>query len=588
MIRPGFFWKLSYPYLILLVFSLAAFAFFFVKTIHDYEIDKTIELQKGTTVAVKEELNFSQLSIDKIEPQLQKLDKLTGTRITVIKTDGTVIGDSRQDPYIMDTHIDRPEITEALKGQTGYSVRFSHTLNTDMVYVAVPLYNSENILTAVLRTAIPINILYFRFSNIYPALIGGGLIIAILASLIGVFISRQIGTPLLEMRNAAKRFSVGDFSQKILPSKDKELKSLADSLNSMAAQLDGKINEISEQKNFRLAILESMKEGVIAVDYAEHILFINKTAEQLLSIEDTSFKGKSLQEVIRVSDLHKFFRKIVNEGRADETEIMVQHETDKIIQLSGTMLHDTENKNIGVLVVLNDITNLKHLDTLKRDLVANVSHELKTPVTTIKGFIETLREGAIREPQSAERFLEIVYKNTERLNAIIEDLLSLSHLEQASDIEDVSFNEENICEILHTSLESHNHRAGEKDIEIKIQCENGQTVKVNKLLLEQAVSNLADNAIKYSSNHTKIIICSSIVDGQLKISVKDEGYGISKEHIPRLFERFYRVDKSRSRDEGGTGLGLAIVKHIAQLHHGTVEVESTPGKGSTFTLIIPA
>jgi two-component system phosphate regulon sensor histidine kinase PhoR len=587
LINPRFFWKLSYPYLILLIFSLIAFGFFFVNTIQDYYISRTLEFQIQTTLAVEDELSFSALDTVNIEPRLQRLDKLIGVRITVISLQGSVIGDSRENPFIMENHIDRPEIQAALKGGTGHSIRYSHTLKTEMIYVAVPLQDSNGKISAVLRTSIPLDIVYFKFTNIYPVIIGGGILIIILASLIGMFISRQIGTPLLEMRNAARRFSSGNFQMKIYPPKDKELRSLADSLNSMAVQLDEKINIISEQRNTQQAVLESMKEGVIAVDYNEKIIFMNKTAEEILDIPNANHTGKSIQEVIRVYAVHKFIKEIISTGSYTETEIVIQHDKEKVLQLSGAALYDAEQNKIGLLLVINDITNLKHLDTLKRDLVANVSHELKTPITTIKGFLETLREGAINEPGKAERFLDIIYKNTERLNYIVEDLLTLSRLEQGAEQKKLKYEEVNIYSILKSSAEYYEQRAKEKNIEIVIVCSKTLTAEVDRLLIEQALGNLLDNAIKYSNKNTKIIISAACPDTMLTLAVKDEGFGIAKEHFPRLFERFYRIDKARSRDDGGTGLGLAIVKHIAQVHGGIVEVDSTPGKGSIFSITIP-
>jgi two-component system phosphate regulon sensor histidine kinase PhoR len=547
-----------------------------------------LEFQIQTTLSVKDELSFHALDTVNIEPRLQRLDKLIGVRISVITPSGIVLGDSRENPYIMENHIDRPEIETALNGGTGHSIRYSHTLKTEMIYVAVPLEDSKGKISAILRTAIPLDVVYFKFSNIYPVIIGGGILIIILASLIGMFISRQIGIPLLEMRIAAKRFSSGNFKTKIFPPKDKELKSLADSLNSMAVQLDEKINIISEQRNTQQAVLESMKEGVIAVDYNEKIVFMNKTAEDILGIQNADHTGKSIQEVIRVYDVHKFIKEIIRTGGYTEAEIIIRHETEQVLQLTGTVLYDAEQKQIGVLLVINDITNLKHLDTLKRDLVANVSHELKTPITTIKGFLETLREGGVNEPGKTDRFLEIIYKNTERLNYIVEDLLTLSRLEQGEEQRKLKYQVENIFSILKSSAEIYELRAKEKNIKIEINCSAGITAEVDRLLMEQALSNLLDNAIKYSNNNTKITLSADVKDSMLTLVVKDEGFGIAKEHFPRLFERFYRVDKARSRDDGGTGLGLAIVKHIAQVHGGTIEVDSSPGKGSIFIITIPS
>jgi two-component system phosphate regulon sensor histidine kinase PhoR len=239
------------------------------------------------------------------------------------------------------------------------------------------------------------------------------------------------------------------------------------------------------------------------------------------------------------------------------------------------------------LVVFNDITNLKYLDAVKKDLVANVSHELKTPVTTIKGFIETLRDGAIGDRKNAERFLDIVLKHIERLNLLIDDLLILARLEQGTSEEKIELEILPVKPILESVVEDNVIKAHHKKIEINIKCDPDISARVNKHLLEQAIGNLLDNAIKYSDKKTRIEVGAYVKDEILNIYIDDEGYGIAEEHIPRLFERFYRIDKARSREEGGTGLGLAIVKHLINVLGGTVEVNSVSGKGSIFTIKLP-
>lgn len=580
-------WRLFYPYLVLILISLLAFGIYSAKVFEDFYISKTEESLKYRAFLINEELKTLPLDTIIRNHILEKYDKLTDTRVTLIDTNGVVLADSREDPKLMELHNNRPEIIEAYKGNTGFSIRYSHTLKTDLMYVAVPYIDSANKVRAVLRASVIVEKIYLPFSSVYTTIVFGGIIVLILVTFIGFFISRNKAKPILEMRSAAERFSKGNFKEKIFPPKNPELQSLAESLNEMAAQLDDKINIIIEQKKLQNSVFDSMKEGVLAVDYDERILMINKTAENILLVTGVENIGKTLQEVVRISDIQKFFKKILNEEHIEETEILIRQEEDKILQLSGSLLHDFENNKIGALVVINDISNLKHLDNLKRDLVANVSHELKTPLTSIKGFIEILQEEVIDDPEKIKRFLEIISKQTERLIAIIEDLLSLSRLEQNVETNEIKFEENLIVPIIYSSIEDYEFKAKEKNIKIKIKCDKGLKANVNRLLIEQAISNLVDNAIKYSENNKKIEIEAFIIENNLHIEVKDEGFGISEEHIPRLFERFYRVDKSRSRDEGGTGLGLAIVKHIAQVHNGIIEVESAPGKGSVFAVKIP-
>lgn len=583
-----FLWRLYYPYQILIILILIVFGFIASRIFKDFYISRTEEVLLSRANLFKDQLSHVTADTSGVTHLLITYDKITDTRITLIRPNGVVIADSRESASQMELHNTRPEIMDAYDGKVGSSVRYSHTLQTDLVYVAIPVYDPQNKLSFVLRTSMPVSNIESSLSSLYSSLEDAGIIILIIATLIGLVIARNISSPLTEIRNAAERFSKGHFDRKIYPPRYGDLRQLADSLNSMAVQLDEKLNIISEQRNTQQAVLESMKEGVLAVDHDEKILLINKTAEDIFSIPEGNYTGRTLQEVVRISAIQKFFNKINFSGSPQESEIIIQEEQDKTLQLTGTLLYDVDNNRIGVLVVLNDISKLKYLDSLKRDLVANVSHELKTPVTTIKGFIEMLQEGDVYKPEDISKFLEIISRNTDRLNAIIEDLLSLSRLEQSEYINEIEFEKQEILPIIKSVLRDLEFRAREKKIEIIYKCDKNLEANVNRPLLEQALENLVDNAVKYSDENKKVKISAVQKENHIEIKVEDEGCGIPQESIPRLFERFYRVDKSRSRDEGGTGLGLAIVKHIAQVHNGSVEVLSTPGKGSVFTLIIPS
>ncbi len=581
-------WKLLYPYLILIIVSLVFFGYYSTSVFKDFYISSVAETLRSHTNLIREELNILNTETLNLNDLVSRYDKSSDTRITLINTSGKVLADSRENAATMENHSDRPEIIDAIKTGFGHSIRFSHTLQTDMMYTAVPIYSPDNKIKFVLRTALPLDKIDTTFSRIYTAIAGAGIIILLIAFGISMGIAANYSKPLAEMREAAESYARGDFERKIYPPKDIELRSMAESLNTMAAQLSERLAIIGEQKNMQQAVFESMKEGVIALDYDEKILFMNKTAGKILGITNTEVSGRTLQEIVRISEIQKFFKKIIEEGNAEETEIILQHDVDKVLQLSGTILKDINNKEIGAQVVLNDISNLRHLDTLKRDLIANVSHELKTPVTTIKGFIETLKDGAIDDPKNAERFLEIILKHIDRLNLIIDDILTLSKLEQGEETGSIHLEELSVKKVLESAVSDFEIKAKEKGTSIKINCDDSITAKLDSYMIGQALSNLIDNAVKYSDKNTHIEIAARKENGQLVINVEDEGFGIADEHIPRLFERFYRVDKSRSRDIGGTGLGLAIVKHIVNALGGTIEVESIPGKGSNFIMKIPS
>ena len=579
-------WKVYYPYLIFILLALVLFGIYASNVFKDLYYNRTLKNLESDALMIS--LHLQSVNLDSLNiHSLDIYDKETDERVTLIDTAGMVIADTRENAHEMENHRTRPEFIEAFKGKTGFNTRYSHTKQTNYIYIAVPVYNTDGSIKAAVRTSVSEDTLNSNFSVSYYSIVIGGIGVLVIVSLIALFASRNVTKPLLELEAAAERFSVGDFSEKIFPPKNEELKNFAESLNKMAEQLDEKLNIIGEQKNLQQAVLESMKEGVLAVDYDERVLLINKTAEKILDVDIEDVAGRTLQEIVRVSEIHKFFKRIISEGYTQESEIVIQHESDKVLQLSGTVLLDESNDRIGVLVVLNDISGLRHLDNLKRDLVANVSHELKTPITAIKGFVEVLRDGELKDGKKAERFLEIIYKHTERLNAIVEDLLTLSRLERSGINRELKLEDHKVKTVLKAVEDDYLFKAKEKHIDIIIDCSDDLHASMDINLFEQALGNLLDNSIKYSDKKSRVELRAYSENGSVVIEVEDEGVGISSEHLPRLFERFYRAEKSRSRDEGGTGLGLSIVKHIVQVHNGTVDVQSEPGKGSIFRIKIP-
>jgi two-component system phosphate regulon sensor histidine kinase PhoR len=407
------------------------------------------------------------------------------------------------------------------------------------------------------------------------------------AALLSFFVSRHISRPLEEMRRGAERFAEGRFDPKLAVSGTMEIAALGRAMNLMASQLDDRIKTIMRQRNEQEAMLASMIEGVMALDLDERILHLNRAAADLLQVEPGQVQGARLQEVARKADLQRFVARTLASPSPLEGEIVLRGDKERFIQAHGTVLRDARQKEIGVLVVLHDVTRLRRLENVRRDFVANVSHELKTPITAIKGSVETLLDGAMIEQGDAIRFLEIIAKQADRLNAIIDDLLALSRIEQGAETNGMPLLAEFLEPTLRSAMQSCQMAATEKSIRLVLECAEGVRAKINAPLMEQAIVNLVDNAVKYSEAQSEVVILAEGRPEEVLITVRDRGCGIDQEHLPRLFERFYRVDKARSRRQGGTGLGLAIVKHIVQAHGGRVTVESVPGEGSAFTIHLP-
>lgn len=359
-------------------------------------------------------------------------------------------------------------------------------------------------------------------------------------------------------------------------------------LGKVADLIRAKNEAISRQQSERMALLSSMAEGVVAVDNQENVLIVNRAAGELFNVDYANATSRMLHEVIRNIAVQKLVSRAFEEGSTVEGDVTVLAEKERKLMAHAAQLRDATGRQIGVIVVFNDITRLEQYENIRRDFVANVSHELKTPITTIKGFIETLSGQKPLDAADTKRFLKIIAEQADRMNAIVNDLLALTsieHDEESAAVELTPAALKPVAEMAITSLET---KARERNITLELQSPEDVTADINTALLEQALVNLLDNAIKYSEPGKTVRVEITADDQTVRIAVRDQGIGIDKRYIPRLTERFFRVDKSRSRKQGGTGLGLAIVKHIVKAHHGELSIESEPGVGSTFTLIVPA
>ena len=361
-------------------------------------------------------------------------------------------------------------------------------------------------------------------------------------------------------------------------------------MNELAAQLDARINDALRQRNEREAILSSMVEGVVAIDDRQRIISLNQAAARLFGCHADTVAGRTLQEIVRNVELQRLAADVLarRQSLSGDLAIMGRDGRQRLLNAQGTVLREAEDRPVGAVIVLHDVTRLQELEKVRRDFVANVSHELRTPVTAIKGFVETLLDGAPADPADAERFLRIVARQADRLNSIIEDLLTLARIEQGTEKAEIVLEPGRVRQVLEAAADACRLKAEEKQIHLDIQCDADLIARINAALLEQAVVNLVDNAVKYSPAGATVRLIAERDAEWLVIRVEDHGCGIGAEHLPRIFERFYRVDRARSRELGGTGLGLSVVKHIAQAHGGRADVRSTVGEGSTFFIHLPA
>lgn len=601
------FWQILLVHLAILLVTIAAVAWYSSRTFDSFYItEKGVDLENRANLI---KARVVELLFNGTEAHLRELvvdsGRASGTRITIIDPDGLVLADTNEDPVRMDNHRRRPEIDTAFSGTPGQSLRFSNTLGQRMLYSAIPLYRTEahggdgsdqGAIIAVLRLSVPVTAIDAALTDIRLK-IGFGALLAIAGAFILTFlVSRNISRPLEEMTRGAELYARGDFSRRMLlntkTTASREIASLATAMDQMADQLDDTINTIISQRNQLETVFSSMVEAVIAVDREERIISINEATAQLFEIERQGTQGKLIQEVIRNTALQEQIERILATGRPFEDEIILERSTNggTYLHTNVVPLHGGGSETIGALIVLNDVTRLRQLENMRSEFVANVSHELRTPITSIRGYVETLLDGALDEREDAEKFLEIVLRQSEQLEEIIDDLLALSRIEREAKDSQIDFEQLPLRSILEEAVEVCRPRANERNITIRLDCPVDLHMDLNPTLLERAVVNLLHNGINYSEAGQEVAVTAAMVEvagkKKVQISIKDSGIGIAEEHLPRLFERFYRSDRARSRKEGGTGLGLAIVKHIVQAHGGQVEVESTVGEGSTFHIIL--
>ncbi len=583
------FWHLFPSYLAITILSLVAVTWYATEALHRFYLHQTQQdLQARAHLLEKQIFSLlSPLDPEVVDAICKELGQMSATRITVILPGGQVIGDSRDTPKFMDNHAGREEVTAALGGDIGKSMRYSNTLQQRMMYVAVPLKADDRV-QVVVRTSVSLSSLDEAMNAIRMKIAVAVLVIALLAAGVSYYVSRRISRPIERIREGAQHFSAGDLTHRLPVIGAEEMAGMAEALNRMAVQLDDRLNTVVRQRNELEAVLSSMMEGVAAVDQNQLIIRMNQAAGRMFDCEPATATGRHIQEVFRNLALQRFVVRALASGKAVEEDFVLYRSGERVLNVRCSPLFEASNHQIGALLVVNDVTQLRHLENVRSDFVANVSHEIKTPLTAIKGFVETLQQGSVDTPEEQERFLDIVLKHVNRLNAILEDLLSLSRIEQESDQEETQLETGSIREVLQTAVQVCQPKAKVKNIEVHLDCPGEVTTRIDATLLEQALVNLIDNAIKYSDHDSIVRIRAGREDTEVIIRITDQGPGIHRRHLPRLFERFYRIDKARSRKLGGTGLGLSIVKHIVQAHGGHVSVDSTLGSGSTFTIHLPA
>jgi two-component system, OmpR family, phosphate regulon sensor histidine kinase PhoR len=506
-----------------------------------------------------------------------RLGKMLNRRVTLIAFDGRVLGDSDVDfaalPHV-ENHLARPEFQDAMRNGTGAAIHWSATVKTDFIYVA------RRADSYVLRLAAPLSSIRALISDLRSQLLVAALVAAALTLLFGYVVRGLISVPLREIAAGAQKLASGNLQQRLPISGDEEIAALGNSLNTMAENLSEQMHELTDGKQRLEMIVGAMTEGVVVLDREGRITLTNSSIGTILAT-DRDLIGKTLLEVFRRPDLENAVRSVIGAGRTEMIEIatpaghVVEANVAPVANASGTV--------DSVVVVFHDLTNIKRTERMRRDFVANVSHEFKTPLTSIRGYAETLLSGALSDRKIAADFVKTIERNAQHLESLVSDLLTLARIES-----EVPANPEtvNVKSIVDEQISGRHAVLAERNVQVFNECPPSE-VQADRGRLSTAISNLIDNAILYNRSGGEVRITGTAENGTFRLDITDTGEGIAADELPRIFERFYRVDKSRTRVSGGTGLGLSIVKHAIESQGGTIQVTSRIGSGSTFTIRLP-
>lgn len=576
--KRNLFLKIFSSYLVIIFFSFLVLNIF----IKD-------EIQKVLTGKIEGELlTYAELidlsSAKAMSDQLRQIAGISGSRVTLVDAQGKVFADSEKDIMGLENHFNRPEFQEARLRGKGQSVRFSQSLGVDMLYVAVPIKTQAQI-TGYVRLARPLHDVQSLVEKVYRKILLAICIVAIISLLIALFISYRLAAPIRAMERFTENLRQGEPSGKIILRTSDETKKLADNINYLVEELQNKIRLADEEKSKLMTALTSINEGVLILNADEKIEFVSPSLANILAGQYGDIGGKTLMEAFFNVDLQKAFRKFKESHTGVSREITLGNIDPVIMRVSLSEVHGYPGEE-KVMVVFHDITRLKKLEMIRTDFVANVTHEIRTPLTAIIGYLETLQTGTVDNAEDSKRFMDIILKQAQRLNRLVEDLMTISKIE----LGEVSFYFENVLlpDTISNVILLLEGRAAAKKIRIENRVsEKMLPVRADRDRLSQVFVNVLDNAVKFTPEGGAVSIDAEEKAEGIVVTITDTGTGIPKEEIPRLGERFYRVDKTRSRELGGTGLGLSIVKHLMLAHGGRMEIESQLGRGTKVSLFFP-
>ncbi|MCK5681742.1 HAMP domain-containing protein, partial [bacterium] len=518
---------------------------------------------------------------------IQSLGQRSSTRFTLIGEDGIVIADSDKDHKLMDNHASRPEILDSKYHAFGVAIRYSETLKTQMMYLVRPIRENGTLL-GYARASLPLTLIEQRISDSRKMILFGIGIITLVALIFGFILARHFIKPLLAMTRMAEAMADGDFKLSLNSSRRDEIGRLTQAFNLMAEKSRERIETINTDRSKLNAIFTGMREGVVAVDCAERVILMNQAAASLLQVGGAESLGKPIWEITRQQELCRVLADAFKSSSEIKKSMNISYGIhEQVVEMHAVPLKGGEDKTVGAMVVLLDVSELRRLETVRRDFVSNASHELKTPITAIRALVETMIDDFARMPEEVRlSFLKKIAKQALRLSALVVDLMALSRFEIQPESQTLS-SRVDLKLVVSDSVNSLVSLAEAKGVGLQFKEPDAGVFELlsDAEVLDQASGNVLDNAIKYTATGGQVTVYLKQIAGELVVAIQDTGIGIALHDKERIFERFYRVDKARSRELGGTGLGLAIVRHIVLAHKGRIEVDSQPGRGTTFRLI---
>lgn len=580
--------KITIAFLIVLTLLLGTIGIYVGKLLENTYLDILENRLSKEAHIISDEIFINHLfqKPDQLESHIKQFSKGISARITVINTEGIVLADSESDPATLPNHLYRPEVQEALKTGKGSIKRYSATVKHDMLYIAVPMNNDEQTV-GVMRLAVPETMITETMTKIWISFTVGLFVTFIVFAIIISNVSRMVTRPIEEIIKVAKEVTKNNYKKRIKIQSKGEIGQLAEAINYMIDSLESQMFILKENKQRLQGIINNMFSGILLIGDHRKIVLANEASVQLLGYRMDDINGRFYQDVGKNTGLNSLIEHCFETGDKVRDEIHLYYPEEKIIDVNLASYKNDAGEIKGVIVLLHDITSIRRLEKLRSEFVTNVSHELKTPITSIKGFTETLLDGALEDKEISRHFLTIINEESDRLYRLINDILDLSRIEQKK--MPLKIEEVNLTKLIKETASFLQEEAREKGIALIIPpIEYSVFLQGDSDRLRQILLNLMSNAIQYTPEQGEVTInVREIPEEEIELQVSDTGIGIGAKHLPRIFERFYRVDKARSRASGGTGLGLAIVKHLVESHHGRIFVESHEGNGTTFTIIFP-